>query len=195
MRRLSYIAVAAATLLAGCVVQSFHPFFTPEARVSLSGVAGRWERLERRTNEPVWVFGAPNKDGEFVVESYDGPLTAKLRGQFFKAGDRLFCDFLPGDLPADTLNVWYIFHLRPAHTVSLVATNNGELSLTPLNYDWLHRSIQSNEVAIAHLKDDDGYLFTATTAADWMRFLQQHAANTNAFPTDDAIRFRRPKTP
>ena len=187
-------------LLGGCVVQSFYPFYTDEAKVSLPSIAGSWQPIDKdspaNTAERPWVF-TTRADGQYEFLTYDKDKPGKLKATFFKVGTNLFCDFSPADvLPEDAkINGYWAFHVRPVHSVARVETNSDRLTFVPLSFDWVRAAVQSNQVTLAHLqgKEKDDLLFTARPQ-EWSKFLADHAANTNAFKPDSAYAFRRSKT-
>ena len=185
--------------LGGCVVQSFYPFYTDEAKVSLPQIAGAWQPIDQDspTNslERPWIFTARD-DGQYELLTYDKKTPGKLKATFFKVGSNLFCDFCAGDVEDGTINGYWAFHVRPVHSVARVQTNSDRLAFVPLSFDWVQRAVQSNQVSLAHLpgKEKDDLLFTARPP-EWARFLADHAANTNAFNPANTFAFRRSKSP
>lgn len=189
------LSLLSAAFLAGCVVQSFHPFYTEDAKVTPPGIAGAWQPMDKdnptNNTERVWTL-TPVADGQYDFLTYDKNRPAILKATFFRCDTNLFCDFAPDADSEKCNNVYWFFHIRPVHSVAKVETNDAQLALIPLNFDWLRRAVLSNQVAIAHVKGDkaDELLFTATPA-EWMKFLQQYGNDTNAFPVKDALSFRR----
>jgi len=179
-------------LLGGCVVQSFHPFYEENAKVALPQLAGEWDLIADGTNtKPActpWVF---TDEGELITRD-DKNLPGKLRASFFKVGGQLFCDLEAGDLEEGRVNVYWMLHVRPVHTVCKAQLTDRELTLVPLHFNWFKKALVSREIELPHLtaRGNDVFLVTATTD-QWRKFLQQHAADTNAFPQNTAYLLRK----
>jgi hypothetical protein len=183
--------------LAGCVVQSLHPFYTPTSVTKPTELAGDWYPIESTadTNRPVraWPLTASDaKQFEWVTYVENSP--GKLKVTFFHVGTNLFADFLAGDFDGaeKCLNGYWLIHVYPVHSVARVETNNHQLTIIPLNEDWLRKAIHSNTVSLAHLQPEgaEDLLYTATPG-NWMKFLGRYGTDTNAFPIQDAYKFRR----
>jgi hypothetical protein len=171
-------------LVAGCIVQSFHPFYTEKSKVVLPQLNGEWDAVKlwgdavKETNILPWQIST-NQIVAYNGES--GP--APIRVAFFKLGGQLFCDSTAGDNDKMSSSYW-TWHLRPVHTVSKVETNRDLLTFRPLDLDWLTNLIATGTVLLPHvsrIEDDHWPLFTATPA-DWEAFLAAYASDTNAFP-------------
>ncbi len=193
MKRLVWFALM---LLGGCVVQSFHPFYRDNAKVDLPEVIGEWNVIAAGNDSNVaykpWVFG-----DDYKLLTYDDKnQSGKLQATFFKVGDQLFCDFEAGEVEEGTINVYWTFHVRQAHTVCKAQLANRQLTLTPLGYEWFKKSLASKEITLQHLKgkNDDNFLVTATPE-QWAKFLEKYSANTNAFPQSTAYVLRKRSAP
>jgi hypothetical protein len=191
--------------LVGCIVQSFHPFYTDKSKVALPQLNGEWDAVTAwgdkvGTNAPPWRIS----DNEIVAYDNDSE-PSNIRVTFFKLGGQLFCDSITGDLkdktgtgnPNGTKVAWYwMWHTRPVHTVTKVETNANSLTFIPLDLEWLTNRVAIGEVSLPHLTrsgDDNWPLFTAKPA-DWEKLLMKYANNTNAFPTNHVYVLKRHTT-
>ncbi len=180
-------ALVGLVLLGGCVVQSFHPFYRDAAKVELPQVPGEWNLIAAGNDTNVtckpWVFTADY--GLLTYDEKDVP--SKLQATFFKVDNQLFCDFQASDADQAKINAYWIFHVRPVHTVCKAQLDSRQLTLIPLNFDWFKKALVSKQVDLPHLKgkNDDDFLVTATPD-QWALFLEKYGADTNAFPRDSA---------
>jgi hypothetical protein len=170
---------------AGCIVQSFYPFYTDKSKVTLPQLNGTWEA--------VTVFGETKGDpqtrlwqisnDQIIVNDGDS-LPSQIHVTFFKLGGQLFCDSVAGD-PDDKKSAWYwVWHNRRVHTVTKVETNGDQIVLKPLDLEWLTNNLVAGQLSLPHIEraeDDNWPLFTAPPT-DWEQFLKARAYDTNAFP-------------
>src|ERR1017187_2570680 len=173
-------------LLAGCIVQSFHPFYTDKSKVALPQLNGQWDVVTAwgkgvSTNILPWQIS----ENEIVAYDPDSQ-PSKVQVTFFKLGKTLFCDSTAGNV-GDTKVPWYWgWHVYPVHTVTKVETNGDVLIFKPLDLDWLTNRVATGKVSLSHmtpLEEDKWPPFTATPA-DWEKVLIKYASNTDAFPTN-----------
>ena len=184
--------------LAGCIVQSFCPFYTDKSKITLPQLNGEWDAVitwgDKVTNNiPPWRISATR-----IIAYGDDSQPAAIDVTLFKLGDQLFCDSIAGGLDDDKKLPWYLaWHVRPLHTVTKVETNGSSLTFIPLNLDWLKNCLATGKVSLPHLTRDeekDWPLFTATPA-DWESFLTTYGSDTNAFSTNNIYVLKRRSTP
>ena len=182
-------------LFAGCIVQSFYPFYTDKSKVALPQLNGTWDAVkvwgstEDATNLAPWQLS----DSQILVYAQKSE-PAKVRVTFFKLGQQLFCDSVADNLGDDNKVPWYwAWHARPVHTVTRVETNGDLLVFKPLDLAWLTNGIAAGKISLTHVsraEDDNWPLFTASPAA-WEKFLAAHANDTNAFPDTHSYVLKR----
>lgn len=195
MKRLWAIAFL---ILSGCIVQSFHPFYTDQSKVKPADIPGDWALVSvggntNTTYKPHTFSNAPRD--QFIFLTYDKESRpGKLIATFFKVADQMFCDLTAGE--PENLNDNWTIHVRPIHTVCKADLTSTQLILTPLSAKWIETKLEANNLDLPHLKSKEGIevLFTPTPE-QWGKFLAQHAANTNAFPQDLAYIFRKQPKP
>ena len=190
------IAPILAVLLAGCIVQSFHPFYTDKSKVALPQLNGEWDAVTAfgekvdATNSPPWHISSDQ------IIAYDSDsLSSKVEVVFFKLSGQLFCDSTAGDIGDSKTPEYWAWHVRRIHTVTKVETNCDLLTFKPLDIDWLTNGIAAGRVSLSCLtqRGDNLPLFTATPA-DWERFLARYAKNPDAFPTSHIYVLKRHMT-
>jgi hypothetical protein len=195
---MKWIVFGLVALLAGCVVQSFHPFCLDTSLVLPPGVTGRWQ-LQKNYDADVstnnitpWVIdGTAPTDVSLVAFDTDN-LDAKFEARFFKLGTDLFLDVIPRDLgKGSKLNAYWVWTTRGVHVVCKVELAGDLLTLKLLDYDWLKENIQKRKIALPHLGTfDDSPLFTATPK-QWEAFLRKYAKDAGAFPSQHAFVLKR----
>ncbi len=182
-------------LLAGCIVQSFYPFYTDRSKVTMPQLQGEWDAVvafgekQEATNIPPWQFTGDQ------IWAYDpNALRSRIHVTFFTVGKQLFCDSIAADTTETTPWYW-AWHTRGVHTVTKVETNADLLTFRPLDLDWLTNSIATGKVSLPYLTQpgDVWPLFTAKPA-DWEKFLTKYANNTDAFPTNHIYVLKRHMT-
>jgi hypothetical protein len=184
--------------LAGCIVQSFHPFYTDKSKVALPQLNGEWDPVMawgdkvNATHLPPWRIS----DNEILAYDNDS-LYSRIHVTFFKLGGQLFCDSMASyAAQGSALPSYWGWHQRPVHTVSKVETNVNSLTFIPLDLEWLTDRLATGKVSLSYLvqpEDDKRPLFTAKSA-DWEEFLTTYANNTDAFPTNHVYVLKRHTT-
>lgn len=180
--------------LAGCIVQSFHPFYTDKSKVTLPSLDGEWDAITAfgekidATNNPSWKIS-----GTEVIAYDPDAQPAKIDVTFFKVGGQLFCDSMAGSI-GDSKVAWYwAWHVYPVHTVTKVETNADEIIFKPLDLEWLTNRLASGKISLSNLpptEDVHWPLFIAKSA-DWEKFLKKYANNGDAFPTNHVYVLKR----
>ncbi|HUI06589.1 MAG TPA: hypothetical protein VL486_06250 [Verrucomicrobiae bacterium] len=181
-------------LMAGCIVQSFHPFYTARSKTALPQLNGDWDLVTAWGESPKRASAPWQIHDDKIKTIDDQGLVATIDVTFFKVDGRLFCDSIAGDLGDDAKVSWYwAWHARPAHTVSKVETSDGRLVFKPLDLDWLTNAMAKGQISLPVIKragDDNWPLFTAS-AADWEKFLATYGGDTNAFPATHTFVLKR----
>lgn len=198
---ITVIISAIMTGLAGCFIQSFQPFYTPETVIPIESIRGEWMLTAKGdTNvkddypEP-WVFS------ETSLLTYEKGIASTLDVTFFKSGETVFLDLKPGVIDETTgPNGWWAMHNVPAHSVCRVDLDGTTLKLTPLDGEWLVKKIQAKEISLPMLAIDasDNYHVLKASSAELVEFLRSFGRNPDAFPTFAAHQFHRagiPETP
>jgi hypothetical protein len=185
------------TGLAGCFIQSFQPFYTPETVIPLESIRGEWmltakgdANVKDDYPEP-WVFS------ETSLLTYEKGIASILDVTFFKAGDTVFMDLTPGVIDETTgPNGWWAMHNIPTHSVCRVDLDGATLKLTPLDGEWLVKKIQAKEISLPMLAIDasDNYHVLNASSAKLVEFLRTFGRNSDAFPAFAAHQFHRKGT-
>jgi hypothetical protein len=176
-------------VLTGCFVQSLYPCYTEENKIDLPGVVGDWRGAddEEGTN-PLWRF---LEDGTVVTQE-DG-VASKLVAVYFQVGEHRFVDWTPAGLDEqDCVNLYWLTHVMPTHSVLKVELDGDALTLTALDMKWTAEALKEVPAPLASLPaaEEDRPLIVASPA-EWEVFLRRHAGNPEAFNPDAALRLVR----
>jgi hypothetical protein len=185
--------------LAGCIVQSFYPFYTDKSKVALPQLNGAWDAVVAfgdkvdGANIPPWQISVDQ------IIAYDpDSQPSKIRVTFFKLGGQLFCDSIGGDVGEGAAKVplYFAWHMRPVHTVTKVETNGDVLTFKPLDLNWLTNRVATGKISLSHVaraEDDNWPLFTAKPA-EWEKLLAKYANDPMAFPSNHMYVLKRHTT-
>lgn len=161
-------------LLAGCYVQSLHPFYTKEKVIDFPKIVGDWkvikhgERYIPYSEQEPWRF---KKNSVEIVD--DKGIQSLIRTTYFKVGDTVFMDSTPTD-PEEQSGVgkYWVAHVYPVHLLCKVIIKGDSLTLIPLNYDWFEKNAKEFKKEIPFIKADGSMIFTATSPIPLMQKLR-----------------------
>jgi len=177
-----FIALAATALLLSACIPSVHPFYTDKDVIFDARLLGEWQPKEDSEAPEIWKF----EQGE--DKSYKLTVTEKKdkHGQFaarlFKLKNQYFLDITPNEcgLAPDQADL-VAASIFPGHLIVRVPQIGPELQLAFCDYEWLEKFLKANPKALAHRKQDDAILLTATTR-ELQRFVLKHSAEGELFP-------------
>ena len=135
------LALAAALLLAGCVVTSVYPYFTEKDVVFEPGLVGAWGDIEPDHSEKeFWKFEkSGDKNYKFTLQ--DGDKATTFDAHLFKLKNQLFLDACPDQRPDEFIPPHYLLKL------TLIATT---LKTSFMDYEWLAKYLEKNPGALRH---------------------------------------------
>lgn len=182
-------AIAALSLLAGCVVLSVYPFYTSSDLIFDKGVTGRWLNISS-TNE-FWRFEGYSCDKSYELTVGDSQSSNVFDAYLFQLKQYRFLDLLTTN--RDELSRFEM----PVHLVCKVARNGDtNLSLHFLDYGWLSSLLETNPGVLRHIivpdesgdtNKDDNMLYLTADTEELQKFLIKHVEDTNAFSSDSAV--------
>jgi hypothetical protein len=81
----------------------------------------------------------------------------------------------------------------PAHTFAELSLENGTLSITPLDGDWLFQAIRDKKVFLTHVGGEGGDpdMMLNAPPAEMKAFLRKYADDLAAFKTSQRLIFTR----
>jgi hypothetical protein len=179
--------------MAGCIVQSLHPFYTEDALIELPQIHGEWLLTRDDSgdvsgaNIPPWRFTSNR------IKAFDGrSLEAKLEVKYFSIEDTVFIDITAGDPFTSSVNEIWAMHVAPVHTAAKVTIKKDTLILTPLNYDWIDAALNAKETSLPIIKLESAKMtvFNANSET-WMAFLKEHKDDREIFAEKLQYVFKR----
>jgi hypothetical protein len=176
-------------VFSGCIVQSVDRFYTEASVCTIPSIAGEWRLLDDK-GSPLpgkpWIF----RDDKVVTYEKNGA-PANIKATYFSVGDAFFMDST-ADEPTDGANHWWTMHVFPVHVVSKIEIQGNRLTLTPVDYRWLEKTLKDKRITLSHirLKEGDSMLFTASPE-EWSAFLKKYALDRAVFSGENALRFIR----
>ncbi len=175
------IAVAGLALCLPACIPSLNPFYTEKDLVFDPRLVGTLREKSEAQEAEVWQF---EKTGD---KAYKLSMTDKdgKRGEFaahlFKLKQDYFLDLIPNDCNYATnqtdLVAWAMF---PGHLLARVPQIEPELKLAFFNFDWLAQQFTNNPSILAHHREGDRFVLTATTR-ELQRFVLKHLAEGELF--------------
>jgi len=185
-------AVAALSLVAGCIVLSVYPFYTPKDLIFDPGLAGQWSNAAK-PNES-WQFTAADAKS-YLLSTADDHDTNAFEVHLFQLKQYQFLDLLTTNRGEFQM---------PMHLIAEVARADTNLSLHFLDFSWLAGLLQTNPAVLRHLVvPEAGYtndslvdgnnkmLYLTADTKDLQKFLLKYAGDTNAFDSDSAVELKR----
>jgi hypothetical protein len=92
------------------------------------------------------------------------------------------------------VEILFMLHYVPTHSVWRVRLNRDELVLTPLGDDWVAEQAQEKTLGLRYETVSDTTVLTASPE-ELREFLLRHAHDDKAFPTPWTYRRQKPTTP
>jgi hypothetical protein len=181
-------AVVAATLsmMAGCIVLSVYPFYTPKDVVFEPGLTGQWAD-GGKTNE-TWEFS--DLDGKsYLLTTRDEHDTNVFEATLFQLKRYEFLDLLATNRGEFEM---------PLHLIAKVAHPDTNWSVQFMDFGWLAKLLETNPAVLRHIvvpmeagKTNSSMIYLTAETMDLQKFLLKHAEDTNVFGSDSAIVLER----
>lgn len=179
MKAIQVTALAAALTLLSACIPSLNPFYTEGDLVSEPGLAGQWEAKDKNELQ-TWDFQPAGRAYTLSVTDKDGK-RGKFTAHLFKLKDQRFLDIIPAECDfAPDQSELVAFSMMPGHLLIRVAQIEPELKLAFVDYQWLEKHLKNDPKALAHHREDDHLVLTATTR-DLQRFVLRHGPDGGLF--------------
>lgn len=183
-RSTTLIAMGLSALLAGCI-PTLHPLYTEQDLTFDPALVGRW--AETDSGKESWDFSKGDAQSYQLIYTDGEGKKGEFAVRLLKLGDTRFLDLYPNDtgLKDGKRNDYYNLHFIPAHTFLKVLAVSPTLRLSVMEPDWLGDLLKKDPKALAHEREDDRVLITASTK-DLQQFVLRYANATNAWgrPSD-----------
>lgn len=180
-----------AFLLAGCLVTSLNPLYTPKDLVFDPRLVGTWS--EEKGSE-TWTFEAQDNRSYLVTIQDENGQKAILQAHLLRLKERLYFDLLLAEHPLNSnpdlrLNAYAAYSMVPAHVFMQVAITNAAIELAHLDSEWLAKQLKSNPGLLDHRwiednlkKNDEKRVLLTGSTRQLQRFMIRNADNPDVFP-------------
>ena len=187
------LILAALLVLPGCWVSSINPLYDegtidhphddPDVVLEQS-LTGSWTATDGKCTTLLTIAA---KDQGYDLQSTDqgeGCTDDKShrRGRLVKLGAHYFLDVEP--LPDDVCDM-----CAAKHDILLAKFDQTALSLTPIDSDWLKKSIEAMKVTLATVAGDTDTI--TASSKDLKAFFRKFAENKGAFKAESTEKFTR----
>jgi hypothetical protein len=185
-------AGAVLSLLAGCIVLSVYPFYTPKDLIFDAALTGHWADASKANS--FWQIGDLNGKS-YLLTTADDHDTNSFEAHLFQLRQYQFLDLLATNRGEFQM---------PVHLISKVVHEDTNLSLQFMDFGWLAELLRTNPAVLRHivLPDlgntndslDDGndkMVYLTADTKDLQKFLLKHAEDTNAFNSGSAVDLKR----
>jgi hypothetical protein len=175
------IAVAGLALCLSACIPSLNPFYTEKDLVFDARLTGTWREKSEAQEAEVWRFEKTgDKAYKLVMTDKDGK-QGEFTAHLFKLKQDYFLDLIPNDCNYATnqtdLVGWSMF---PGHLLARVPQIEPELKLAFFNFDWLGQQLTNSPSVLAHHREGDRVILTASTR-ELQRFILKHLSEGELF--------------
>ena len=196
MKRKSIVFLTAIIfLLSGCFVVSFYPLYTPEDLFPNDLLLGEW--LDE--DSTIWKFKhkpiGKIEDGKVDSTTYILKIKEEKETEFkdeslyvrlVKLENHYFLDFYLKDYGSDDGGI-FDAHVIRVHSFAKLKMNDGQLSFSWLDPEWLSKLLEQNKIRIHHEKNDDQILLTAKPK-ELQKFMIKYVNSEEAFEDELILR-------
>ncbi|MFC1475479.1 hypothetical protein ACFLQW_00575 [Candidatus Zixiibacteriota bacterium] len=164
------LLITCVILLAGCWTLSLHPLYTDQDLVFDPQLVGAWGDTTK-SHDDTWIFQqGENKTYRLLTKEENEP-DGLFAAHLVQLGEHRFLDIFPEE-PARE-NEFFRSHLIPAHTFWKINIEGHVMTLSPFNNEWLNEGLENKTINLAHIREDEVIIFTASTA-ELQEFILQH---------------------
>ncbi len=187
MKLRNLIVLACAAVLLSACIPSVHPFYTDKDVVFDARLLGEWQGKEDSEDPEVWKFEQGEDKSYKLTVREKKDKHGKFAARLFKLKNGYFLDITPAEceLAPDQADL-VAASMIPGHLILRVPQIEPELQLAFCDYEWLEKVLKANPNALAHRKQDDALLLTATTR-ELQRFVLKHLGEEELFQKPQAM--------
>jgi hypothetical protein len=181
MKTSKLIALAGLALCLPACVPSLNPFYTDKDLVFDPRLVGTWAEKGTEQEPQTWKFEKAG-DRAYTLTITEKPgKEGKFTAHLFKLKQENFLDLLPKECNYATNQADLIAaSMFPGHLLARVSQVEPELRLAFFNFGWLQQQLTNNPSLLAHHREDDRFVLTASTR-DLQRFVLKHLAEGELF--------------
>ena len=171
------ISVASTLFLAGCLVTSVYPFYTEKDIVSEPGLTGKWASTNDENEH--WTF-EKDETRAFRLTYVTKNSTNIISATPFKLGDDKFLDLMGDPENGSETQPPPI----PSHFLFHLVRTSPNVTMLPLDYDWLTQLVTNRPAAIRHHfigEGDKRRLVLTADTKELQRFVISHLKTKEAW--------------
>jgi len=186
--------VLVATLLHGCFIQSFQPFYTEKTITKLPAINGKWQLTRIGENDVSKDYKQPWSFSENQIETFQKDVSSIVNVTYFKIEDTTFADISPREPdPGKGPNSWWTIHTISVHSACRVNLSTNSMSFTPLDGEWVKKMLKNKELSLKYTSVDKtgDHLVLTGTPDELTEFLKINRNNEKAFPKALSHNFTR----
>lgn len=186
------LALASLLMLSGCWVFSMNPlyedklFAKPDPDLTFDQtLVGSWWIADK---DCPWIVTVAASQQTYDLTMAPSPQckseekTSKYQGRLVKLDNRVFLDLAPGqDEVCDSC--------LALHQIFLAQIEKNSFALTPINYDWLKKSIEQKTLIIQTLPDRPEVL--TASSKELKDLMRKYADDKSAFQPAPDLMFKR----
>lgn len=174
MRTRVLLLAAALALLVSACIPSVHPFYTEKDDVFDARLLGEWLAKEDSPERETWTFEPGEDKGYKLIVREKNGKKGRFSARLFKLKNEHFLDLIPTECEFAPDQAGLVgAALFPGHLLMRVPQIEPELQLAYCDFDWLEKFLKANPKSLAHRKQDDATVLTATTR-ELQRFVLKH---------------------
>ena len=187
MKRYHLLAMlGAAALLCSCI-PSVNPFYTDKDLVFDPRLLGVWQDKGNTNNPDIWRFEAGTNRTYRLTVTEKGSKQGVFSACLFRLKQEFFLDLIPVECNYATNQADLVaFSMFPGHLLVRVPQIEPELKLALFDFDWLQKYLEKNPKALAHHREGDRLLLTASTR-ELQKFVLQHLGEGELFAQPDTM--------
>jgi hypothetical protein len=204
--KISQVVLIAGALffLPACWMQSLQPLYGDgnEALVD-DALLGKWELGDDAQcsdvgdKQPCTITLTRSSGNRYRLDLNDEDgRKSVLAAHLVQIGGRSFFDLYPSDDDSlgDCLTGALALHIIGAHTFWQMSTQGSTLRLTPMDGDWVSRSIKAGKLRVTHVQNSEGDVLLTASPAELQKLVAVHADDKRTFRPDTTYVWKRKPT-
>jgi hypothetical protein len=184
--------VAVLVMLVTACVPSFHPFYFEKDLITDGRLVGEWRPSRDGDTGEIWKFEQDGDKALTLTVTEEGGKKGVFTARLFKIKQERFLDLTPKQCDFDQRQIDLVgASMIPGHLLVRVSQFEPGLKLAFFNVDWLGKHLEKSPRALAHRREGETMLLTASTA-ELQKFVMKHLGEGELFD-EPAELVRNPK--
>lgn len=168
------ITLGIVSILSGCI-PTLNPIYTEKDLVFESELLGTWTKSKPKE---IWTFDQKSET-EYLLTYSKKRKHITFKAHLLKIGESLYLDLYPESPQSD--DYFNHMHLYPVHTFYKIEMTNDQLTIKALDYSWLEKGIDANQINISHIKSLDGRILLTATTEELQKFILKYTDSKEAY--------------